>query len=55
MSVKRTVPGIDIGGRGVAGTTALHHSLSERSIYLRFFGAKPEPSCRKVTYFTNVN
>src|ERR687898_2403874 len=32
-----------------------HHRLSERSIYLRFFGAKPELSDRKAGYFTNVD
>jgi hypothetical protein len=31
-----------------------HHRLSERSIYLRFFAAKPELSDRKAGYFTNV-
>jgi RimJ/RimL family protein N-acetyltransferase len=32
-----------------------HHRLSERSIYLRFFGAKPELSDREASYFTNVD
>jgi RimJ/RimL family protein N-acetyltransferase len=32
-----------------------HHRLSERSIYLRFFGAKPELSDKKASYFTNVD
>jgi GNAT superfamily N-acetyltransferase len=32
-----------------------HHRLSGRSIYLRFFGAKPELSDRKAGYFTNVD
>jgi GNAT superfamily N-acetyltransferase len=32
-----------------------HHRLSDRSIYLRFFGAKPELSNRKASYFTNVD
>jgi len=32
-----------------------HHRLSERSVYLRFFGAKPELSDRKAGYFTNVD
>jgi hypothetical protein len=31
------------------------HRLSERSIYLRFFAAKPELSARKAGYFTNVD
>jgi L-amino acid N-acyltransferase YncA len=32
-----------------------HHRLSERSIYLRFFAAKPELSDREASYFTNVD
>ena len=32
-----------------------HHRLSKRSVYLRFFGAKPELSDRKAGYFTNVD
>jgi len=32
-----------------------HHRLSERSIYLRFFAAKPELSDGKAGYFTNVD
>jgi GNAT superfamily N-acetyltransferase len=32
-----------------------HHRLSERSIYLRFFAAKPELSNKKAGYFTNVD
>src|SRR5918998_222302 len=32
-----------------------HHRLSERSIYLRFFAAKPELSDREAEYFTNVD
>ena len=32
-----------------------HHLLSERSIYLRFFAAKPELSDREAAYFTNVD
>lgn len=32
-----------------------HHRLSDRSIYLRFFAAKPELSDRKAGYFTNVD
>jgi len=32
-----------------------HHRLSERSIYLRFFAAKPELSDREAGYFTNVD
>jgi RimJ/RimL family protein N-acetyltransferase len=32
-----------------------HHRLSERSIYLRFFAAKPKLSDREAGYFTNVD
>jgi len=32
-----------------------HHRLSERSIYLRFFAAKPDLSDREAAYFTNVD
>jgi GNAT superfamily N-acetyltransferase len=32
-----------------------HHRLSKRSIYLRFFAAKPELSDREAGYFTNVD
>src|SRR5919112_1357426 len=32
-----------------------HHRLSERSIYLRFFAAKPELSEREAGYFTNLD
>jgi GNAT superfamily N-acetyltransferase len=32
-----------------------HHRLDERSIYLRFFAAKPELSDKKAGYFTNVD
>jgi GNAT superfamily N-acetyltransferase len=32
-----------------------HRRLSERSVRLRFFGAKPELSARKAAYFTNVD
>ncbi|HET7269735.1 MAG TPA: hypothetical protein VFI90_01495 [Rubrobacter sp.] len=38
-----------------AALQRFHHRLSQRSIYLRFFGAKPEPSERKAGYFTNVD
>ena len=38
-----------------AALQRFHHRLSERSIYLRFFGAKPELSDRKAGYFTNVD
>jgi GNAT superfamily N-acetyltransferase len=32
-----------------------HHRLSERSVYLRFFAARPELSDKKAGYFTNVD
>jgi ribosomal protein S18 acetylase RimI-like enzyme len=32
-----------------------HHRLSERTIYLRFFAAKPELSDREAGYFSNVD
>jgi RimJ/RimL family protein N-acetyltransferase len=32
-----------------------HHRLSDRSIYLRFFAAKPELSDREAGYFANVD
>jgi GNAT superfamily N-acetyltransferase len=38
-----------------AALQRFHHRLSERSIYLRFFGAKPSLSDRKARYFTNVD
>lgn len=38
-----------------AALQRFHHRLSERSIYLRFFSAKPELSDRKAGYFTNVD
>jgi GNAT superfamily N-acetyltransferase len=38
-----------------AGLQRFHHRLTERSVYLRFFGATPELSDRKAGYFTNVD
>jgi RimJ/RimL family protein N-acetyltransferase len=38
-----------------AALQRFHHRLSQRSIYLRFFSAKPELSDRKAGYFTNVD
>ena len=38
-----------------AALQRFHHRLSERSIYLRFFAAKPELSDREAGYFTNVD
>lgn len=52
--------GSSIAYRAIAPDNAaalqrFHHRLSQRSIYLRFFGAKPELSDRKAGYFTNVD
>jgi GNAT superfamily N-acetyltransferase len=52
--------GTSVAYRAIAPDNAsalqrFHHRLSERSIYLRFFGAKPELSDRKAGYFTNVD
>jgi GNAT superfamily N-acetyltransferase len=38
-----------------AALQRFHHRLSDRSIYLRFFVAKPELSDKKAGYFTNVD
>jgi GNAT superfamily N-acetyltransferase len=52
--------GTSVAYRAIAPDNAaalqrFHHRLSERSIYLRFFGAKPNLSDRKAGYFTNVD
>jgi GNAT superfamily N-acetyltransferase len=52
--------GTSVAYRAIAPDNAaalqrFHHRLSQRSIYLRFFGAKPELSDRKAGYFTNVD
>ena len=52
--------GTSVAYRAIAPDNAaalqrFHHRLSERSVYLRFFGAKPELSDRKAGYFTNVD
>jgi GNAT superfamily N-acetyltransferase len=44
-----------IAPHNAAALQRFHHRLSERSIHLRFFGAKPELSDRKAGYFTNVD
>src|SRR5215213_8295195 len=44
-----------IGPENASALQRFHHRLSERSIYLRFFAAKPELSDRKAGYFTNVD
>ncbi|HEU4848637.1 MAG TPA: GNAT family N-acetyltransferase [Rubrobacteraceae bacterium] len=38
-----------------AALRRFHRRLSQHSIHLRFFGAKPELSARKADYFTNVD
>jgi RimJ/RimL family protein N-acetyltransferase len=38
-----------------AALQRFHHRLSERSIYLRFFGAKPNLSDKMARYFANVD
>jgi L-amino acid N-acyltransferase YncA len=38
-----------------AALQRFHHRLSERSIYLRFFAAKPDLSDREAGYFSNVD
>ncbi len=38
-----------------AALQRFHHRLSERSIYLRFFGVKPDLSAGKAAYLTNVD
>src|SRR5215212_254804 len=52
--------GTSVAYRAIAPDNAaalqrFHHRLSERSIYLRFFAAKPELSDREAGYFTNVD
>lgn len=49
------VPYRAIAPANAATLQRFHHLLSERSIYLRFFGAKPELSDRKAGYFANVD
>jgi GNAT superfamily N-acetyltransferase len=50
-----SVPYRAIAPDNAAALQRFHHRLSERSIYLRFFGARPEMSDRKAGYFTNVD
>src|SRR5918994_3407226 len=50
-----SVPYRAIAPDNAAALQRFHHRLSQRSIYLRFFGAKPELSDRKAGYFTNVD
>ena len=44
-----------IAPENVSALQRFHHRLSERSIYLRFFAAKPELSDGKAGYSTNVD
>ena len=55
LSDGTSVPYRAIAPDSAAALQRFHHRLSERSIYLRFFGAKPELSDRKAGYFTNVD
>jgi GNAT superfamily N-acetyltransferase len=50
-----SVPYRAIAPDNAAALQRFHHRLSQRSIYLRFFGAKPDLSDRKAGYFTNVD
>src|ERR671914_1335290 len=50
-----SVPYHAIAPDNASALQRFHHRLSERSIYLRFFAAKPELSDREVGYFTNVD
>jgi GNAT superfamily N-acetyltransferase len=50
-----SVPYRAIAPDNAAALQRFHHRLSDRSIYLRFFGAKPELSDKKAGYFTNVD
>ena len=50
-----SVPYHAIAPDNASALQRFHHRLSERSIYLRFFGAKPELSDREASYFTNVD
>ena len=50
-----SVPYHAIAPDNASALQRFHHRLSERSIYLRFFAAKPELSDREASYFTNVD
>ena len=50
-----SVPYHAIAPDNASALQRFHHRLSERSIYLRFFGAKPELSNREADYFTNLD
>jgi GNAT superfamily N-acetyltransferase len=51
----RSIPYHAIAPENASALQRFHHRLSERSIYLRFFGVKPELSDREAGYFTNVD
>ena len=55
LSDGMSVPYRAIAPDNAAALQRFHHRLSERSIYLRFFGAKPDLSDRTAGYFTNVD
>src|SRR5918998_4843660 len=50
-----SVPYHAIAPDNASALQRFHHRLSERSIYLRFFAAKPNLSDREAGYFTNVD
>src|SRR5215203_3897007 len=50
-----SVPYHAIAPENTSALQRFHHRLSERSIYLRFFGVKPELSDREAVYFTNLD
>jgi len=50
-----SVPYHAIAPGNASALQRFHHRLSERSIYLRFFAAKPKLSDREAGYFTNVD
>jgi GNAT superfamily N-acetyltransferase len=55
LSGGTSVPYRAMAPDNAAALQRFHHRLSDRSIYLRFFGAKPELSDKKAGYFTNVD
>src|SRR5215213_99901 len=50
-----SVPYHAIAPENASALQRFHHRLSERSIYLRFFGVKPELSEREAVYFTHLD
>src|SRR5215218_1389406 len=55
LSDGTSVPYHAIAPGNASALQRFHHRLSERSIYLRFFAAKPKLSDREAGYFTNVD